>query len=170
MRYIELAIPHEFDGIRTQISQELNIPKTAVKKIIKDLRTRQNIPSWWEIQTYQGSEEELAKIRTAYEPLLPVPPIGIHRKIAEELGLKPTTVYQAIKTIRTEMKLPQYNDPALHDMELPAQTQAVGEHVEAEQSAVAPTEAAIVASGSSSDTIVPREETVTTAADGGTKE
>ncbi len=113
-RYMELATPIEFDGIRTQIAQELEIPKTAVKKIIKDLRDRQNIPSWWEAQSYKGSEEELAKIKTAYEPYLPLPDVGIHKKIAEELSLKPGDVYQAIKKIRTDMGLPQYNDPELH--------------------------------------------------------
>jgi hypothetical protein len=117
-RYQELAVPTEFDGIRTQISKELSIPKTAVKKIIKDFREKQDIPSWWDLQTFKGNEEELAKIKAAYEPHLPLPPVGIHKQIAEELSLKPGDVYQAIKTIRLEMNLPQYNDPALHGLEL----------------------------------------------------
>lgn len=117
-RYRELAVPTEFDGIRTQISTELSIPKTAVKKIVKELRDQQNIPSWWELQTYKGPSEELEKIRALYEPLLPLPEVGVHKKIAEELSLKPVDVYQAIKTIRQEMNLPQFNDPALHGLEL----------------------------------------------------
>jgi len=117
-RYQELAVPTEFDGIRTQISKELGIPKTAVKKIIKDFREKQDIPSWWDLQTYKGDEEELAKIKEAYVPHLPLPPVGIHNQIAEALSLKPGDVYQAIKTIRLEMNLPQYNDPALHGLEL----------------------------------------------------
>jgi len=117
-RYIELAVPAEFDGIRTQISKELEIPKTAVKKIIKELREKQEIPSWWDLQTYKGDEEEKAKIKAAYEPHLPLPAVGIHKQIAEELSLKPGDVYQAIKAIRLEMNLPQYNDPALHGLEL----------------------------------------------------
>ncbi len=117
-RYLELATPAEFDGIRTQIAKELSIPKTAVKKIVKELRDRQNIPSWWELETYKGSEEELANIKEAYEPMLPLPPVGAHKQIAEQLTLKPGVVYQAIKVIRQEMKLPQYNDPALHGLEL----------------------------------------------------
>ncbi len=116
-RYQELAVPTEFDGIRTQIAQELGIPKKAVKKIVKDFRERQSIPSWWELQTYKGSSEELEKIRAAYETYLPLPPIGIHKTIAEELTLNPGDVYQAIKAIRLEMNLPQYNDPALHGLE-----------------------------------------------------
>jgi hypothetical protein len=114
-RYLELANPTEFDGIRTQIARELSVPKKAVKKIIKELRDRQSIPSWWEIQTYKGSSEELDKIKAAYEPLLPVPPVGVHKIIAEQLSLKPGTIYQAIKAIRLEMNLPQYNDPVLHE-------------------------------------------------------
>jgi hypothetical protein len=113
-RYLELAQPAEFDGIRTQIAKELKIPKVAVKKIVKELRSRQNIPSWWELQAYQGNTEELEKIKEIYEPYLPVPQINIHKKIADELALKPGIVYQAIKKIRQELGLPQYNDPALH--------------------------------------------------------
>jgi hypothetical protein len=116
-RYLELAVPAEFDGIRTQIAKEMEIPKKAVKKIIKELRDRQGIPSWWELQTYKGGSEELEKIRTIYVPYLPLPPIGVHKTIAEELSLIPGEVYQAIKVIRQEMNLPQYNEPALHGLE-----------------------------------------------------
>ncbi len=116
-RYMELAVPTEFDGIRTQISHELGIPKKAVKKIVKELRDRDSIPSWWELQTYSGSSEELQKIREVYVPFLPLPPIGVHKTIAEELALNPGEVYQAIKAIRLEMNLPQYNDPSLHGLE-----------------------------------------------------
>ena len=119
-RYAELAVPQEFDGIRTQIAQELGIPKKAVKKVVQEYRTRTNMPSWWESQSYKGDSEELAKIKAAYEPYLPVPAVGIHKKIAEELSLKPGEVYQAIKAIRLEMNLPQFNDPAFHAEELAA--------------------------------------------------
>jgi hypothetical protein len=113
-RYLELAAPGEFDGIRTQIANELSIPKKAVKKIVKELRERQHIPSWWESQTYKGSAEELEKIKEHYLPLLPLPLIGAHKRIADQLEMKAGNVYQAIKVIRLEMNLPQYNDPALH--------------------------------------------------------
>jgi hypothetical protein len=92
--------------------------KKAVKKIVKELRLRNNLPSWWETQTYKGTPEELAKIRAIYEPMLPVPPVGVHKLIAQQLDMKPGVVYQAIKTIRLEMNLPQYNDPSLHESEL----------------------------------------------------
>ena len=117
-RYTVLAQPAEFDGIRTQIAKEFNIPKKAVKKIIKDFRGQEHIPSWWELQTYKGSSEELEKIKAVYQPYLPVPPVGVHKKIADTLALKPGIVYQAIKSIRQEMELPQYNNPDLHEEEL----------------------------------------------------
>jgi hypothetical protein len=117
-RYLELAQPSEFDGIRTQISKELNIPKKAVKKIIATLRNQQHIPSWWEIQSYKGSPEELERIKAVYLPMLPIPDVGVHKLIAEQLALKSTDVYQAIKSIRLEMNLPQYNDPSAHEDEL----------------------------------------------------
>jgi hypothetical protein len=116
-RYLELAQPIEFDGIRTQIANELQIPKKAVKQIVKNLRIESHIPSWWELQTYKGSTEEFEKIKAVYEPYLPLPPIGVHKHIAEQLSIKASVVYQAIKTIREELGLPQYNDPALHEHE-----------------------------------------------------
>jgi hypothetical protein len=116
-RYKELAVPSEFDGIRSQIAHELSIPKKAVKQIVKALRERESIPSWWESQTYKGDTEEKDKILAAYQPFLPIPPVGVHRQIADELDLKPGTVYQAIKTIRSELNLPPYNDPELHASE-----------------------------------------------------
>ncbi len=116
-RYKELAIPGEFDGIRSQIANELSVPKKAVKQIVKTLRDREHIPSWWESQTYKGDSEEKTRIQIAYEPYLPIPPVGVHRLIADELDLKPGIVYQAIKVIRQELELPQYNDPSLHAAE-----------------------------------------------------
>ena len=149
-RYIELATPAEFDGIRTQISKELSIPKTAVKKIIKELRDRQSIPSWWELQTYKGSDEELAKIRAVYEPMLPVPPVGVHKQIADQLEFKPSVVYQAIKVIRQEMKLPQYNDPTLHGLEATPPKDGTQPDATGETTAVtveAPTDSTVSADG-----------------------
>jgi hypothetical protein len=145
-RYLELAVPSEFDGIRTQISKELNIPKSAVKKIVKELRDRQGIPSWWELQTYKGSSEELEKIKVLYEPLLPVPPIGIHKQIAEQLELKAGEVYQAIKAIRLEMNLPQYNDPALHGLEFPPPRAENGQKKQEEQTVATQAETTSTAS------------------------
>jgi hypothetical protein len=138
-RYLELAQPAEFDGIRTQIAKEFSIPKKAVKNIVKELRGRQNIPSWWELQAYKGSTEELEKIKAVYEPYLPVPQITVHKKIAEELSLKPGTVYQAIKMIRQELGLPQYNDPALHAEELAER--AKGRQTPATEQSTSPAEA-----------------------------
>ncbi|GHO87290.1 hypothetical protein KSZ_52960 [Dictyobacter formicarum] len=143
-RYLMLAQPSEFDGIRTQIAKEFSIPKKAVKKIIKDLRDRQHIPSWWEIQTYKGSQEELDRIKAIYEPYLPVPPVGVHKKISETLDLKPGTVYQAIKAIRTELNLPQYNDPKFHEEEL-------AEHIKRAQAKKAAAEAAKAAPAENKD-------------------
>ena len=116
-RYLELAHPVEFDGIRTQIAGELSVPKALVKRAVIDLRTRMQMPSWWELQTYTGGNTELDRIRRAYMPLLPVPPIGVHKTIAQELGLDAATVYQGIKRIRAEMRWPRFNAPALHDGE-----------------------------------------------------
>lgn len=157
-RYTQLSQPSEFDGIRTQIAKEFDIPKKAVKKIIKDLRDRQHIPSWWEIQTYKGSLEELERIKTAYQPYLPVPPVGVHKEISEKLNLKPGTVYQAIKTIRVELNLPQYNDPKYHEEELAAhikklQAKKIADATEAAMVATAETAPATTAETAPATTV-----------------
>ena len=143
-RYLELAQPAEFDGIRTQIAHELSIPKRAVKQIIKDLRTRNEIPSWWELQTYKGSTEELERIKSAYAPYLPIPPVGVHKLLSDQLAIKPGVIYQAIKAIRQELNLPQYNDPSLHTEELEKIKQETQsrqkDRQEAQQAANHPTE------------------------------
>src|SRR5262249_48515691 len=61
-RYLELAQPVEYDGIRSQIATELGVPKSAVKKAILELRQRMQMPSWWELQAYRGSEVDLERI------------------------------------------------------------------------------------------------------------
>lgn len=119
-RYMELAQPHEYDGLRTQIAKELGIPKTAVKQIVITLRSRLNLPSWWELQPYHGSSEDKERIRQAYLATLPLPPVGVHKHIAEELHLSAGVVYQAIKAIRSEMNLPAYNPPEAHGLVPPA--------------------------------------------------
>jgi hypothetical protein len=118
-RYLELAQPVEFDGIRTQIATELSVPKAAVKKAVLELRQRMQMPSWWELQSYKGNDQDLGRIRQVYVGYLPVPPIGIHKVVAEELSLEPLAVYQGIRRIRAEMHLPQFNPPELHQ-EMPA--------------------------------------------------
>lgn len=154
-RYLELAVPIEFDGIRSQIAHELAIPKKAVKQIVKALREREHMPSWWETQTYKGDEEEKAKIKSAYEPYLPIPPVGVHRKIADELDLKPGIVYQAIKTIRMEMNLPPYNDPELHAAEFEEIKRRTREAKEAREAA----KAALAAANSESGAVPTSEQT-----------
>jgi DNA-directed RNA polymerase subunit RPC12/RpoP len=113
-RYLELSQPVEFDGIRTQIATELGVPRTLVKKAVLELRQRLQLPSWWELKAYTGGDNMLDRIRQAYVPHLPVPPIGVHQVIAEQLGLEPAQVYQGIRRIRAEMHLPRYNPPAAH--------------------------------------------------------
>jgi hypothetical protein len=113
-RYLELAKPVEFDGIRTRISGELRVPKSLVKKAIAELRARMALPSWWDLQAYTGAETDLERIRQAYLPLLPVPEVGVHKTLAAQLGMDPRAVYQGIRRIRAEMRLPQYNPPDLH--------------------------------------------------------
>lgn len=131
-RYLELAQPVEFDGIRTQIASELSVPKHIVKQVVRELRSQRQLPSWWELKSYTGSAGELGRIRELYAPHLPVPPIGVHKMIAEQLGMESADVYHAIRRIRAEMRLPQYNAPALHEGD--SGTQAPAEAVVSQES------------------------------------
>jgi hypothetical protein len=110
-RYLELANPVEYDGIRTQIAAELGAPKPVVRVVVRELRMRRGMPSWWEAQGFSGSLADLARIKAAYTPYLPLPPVGVHREIAEKLGLEPRAVYRGIRKIRAQMGLSQYNTP-----------------------------------------------------------
>ncbi|MGO8948724.1 MAG: hypothetical protein ACLQUY_13945 [Ktedonobacterales bacterium] len=121
-RYQELAAPVEFDGIRTQIASELSIPKPMVKRTVAELRKRLQLPSWWELQSYSGSADDLERIRAAYLPSLPIPEVGVHKHLAEQLGLDSGVVYQGIRRIRAEMHLPQYNPPETHETLPPVST------------------------------------------------
>lgn len=112
-RYLELAHP-EFDGIRTQIAHELQLPKSAVKRVIAALRAQAHLPSWWEVQNFVGSPADLERIQVAYTASLPSPTLGIHKQIAQELQLPPSQVYHAIRSIRLTMGLPVFNPPEVH--------------------------------------------------------
>ncbi len=116
-RYRTLAQP-EFDGIRTQIAQEFGLPKSTIKTIVANLCKREHLPSWWDLQAYQGSPEDLERIKAAYLPYLPVPPIGVHRVLATELQLPPATIYHGIRTVRLALGLPTFNPPELHEQDM----------------------------------------------------
>ncbi len=111
-RYLELAQPHEYDGIRHTIAAEMDIPLRAVREVVRYLRQRERLsisrpPADWEF-----TDEELARVRERYLPALPLPPIGIHKQIATELGMTNTRAFHAIALIRQELGLPQYNPRA----------------------------------------------------------
>jgi hypothetical protein len=72
------------------------------------------MPSWWELQGFAGTSDDLERIKAAYIPRLPLPPVGIHREIAEQLGLEPRMVYRGIRKLRAQLGLPQYNTPGAH--------------------------------------------------------
>jgi len=108
-RYLELASPQEFDGIRQQVATELSLPKGAVRRVVRDLRARLGLPSWWEVQQRPLSVEQITAVQDRYVPLLPLPPVGVHKQIAAELGLSNLQVYRAIGQVREQLRLPQYN-------------------------------------------------------------
>ncbi len=108
-RYLELAQP-EFDGIRHQIAAELAIPINTVKAIVKDLRAQMKLPSWWELSALTLTDEQRAAVRALYLPELPLPEVGVHRHIAEQLGLRSLAVYTEIGALRDELGLPRFNE------------------------------------------------------------
>ena len=129
-RYLELAQP-EFDGIRHQIATEVGIPLRAVKDIIKQLRAEQQIPSWWDRGANMPTPEQIEQIRTLYLPLLPDPEVGVHKRIAAQLQLSNTSVYQAIGQIRADLNLPRYT-PRPEEVETGPEAQDAQEDVQEE--------------------------------------
>ena len=112
-RYLELATPHEYDGIRSQIAEELHLSKTLVKRAVKDVRFRLNLPSWWDERKAVLPSEVIETVRPRYLAILAVealPPVGVHNQLAEELGLTSLQAYRAIGHIRAELGLPKFND------------------------------------------------------------
>jgi hypothetical protein len=81
----------------------------AVKDIIKQTREEVGIQSWWERGGGIPSPESMEKIKELYAPLLPDPEVGVHKRIATELHLTNTSVYQAIAKIRDDLQLPRYS-------------------------------------------------------------
>lgn len=109
-RYKELAQPVEFDGIRSRIAEELGVPKSVVKRVVKEYRERLHLPSWWDVSHQPLTPAQVELVRQRYEPLLPLPPIGVHHTLAQELGLSGWAVYQAIGQIRQQLGLTRYNE------------------------------------------------------------
>lgn len=112
-RYLALATPREYDGIRSQIAGELHLPKRLVKRAVNDLRQRLGRPSWWEMQQSAPAPEVVVAVKERYLTLLeedPLPPIGIHHQLADEMGLSGLQVYRAIGQIRAERGLPKFNE------------------------------------------------------------
>ena len=112
-RYLELAIPHEYDGIRSQIAEELRLPKAQVKRVVKELRVRLGRSSWWDEQRSALAPEVIEAVRERYVTLLAgdaLPPVGIHSELAAALALTPVQVYRAIGQIRIGLGLPKFNE------------------------------------------------------------
>lgn len=109
-RYTELAQPSEFDGIRSKIAEELRMPRAVVKRVVKDYRERLHLPSWWDVSHQPLTAAQIELVRDRYVPLLPLPPIGVHHRLAAELGFNGWAVYQAIGQIRQQLGLARYNE------------------------------------------------------------
>jgi len=56
------------------------------------------------------STDQITAVRSLYEPLLPLPPIGCHKIIAAQLKMEEWRVHVAIKLIRGQMGLERWNE------------------------------------------------------------
>jgi hypothetical protein len=56
------------------------------------------------------SPDQLLAIKSLYEPLLPVPPIGCHKIIAAQLKMDEWRVHVGIKLVRAQMGLERWNE------------------------------------------------------------
>ena len=55
------------------------------------------------------SEDQMLAIKSLYEPLLPLPPIGCHKIIATQLRMDEWRVHVGIGLIRAQMGLERWN-------------------------------------------------------------
>ncbi len=55
------------------------------------------------------SPDQLLAIKTLYEPLLPLPPIGCHKIIAIQLKMDEWRVHVGIRLVRSQMGLQRWN-------------------------------------------------------------
>ena len=56
------------------------------------------------------SPDQLLAIKSLYEPLLPLPPIGCHKIIAAQLKMDEWRVHVGIKLVRSQMGLDRWNE------------------------------------------------------------
>ena len=56
------------------------------------------------------SPDQLIAIKSLYEPLLPLPPIGCHKIIAAQLKMDEWRVHVGIKLVRAQMGLDRWNE------------------------------------------------------------
>ncbi len=56
------------------------------------------------------SPDQMLAVKSLYEPLLPLPPIGCHKIIAAQLRIDEWRVHVAIKLIRAQMGLDRWNE------------------------------------------------------------
>lgn len=56
------------------------------------------------------SPEQMIAIRSLYEPLLPLPPIGCHKIIAAQLKMEEWRVHVGIKLVRAQLGLDRWNE------------------------------------------------------------
>ena len=56
------------------------------------------------------SPDQLMAIKSLYEPLLPLPPIGCHKIIAAQLKMDEWRVHVGIKLVRAQLGLDRWNE------------------------------------------------------------
>jgi hypothetical protein len=56
------------------------------------------------------SPDQLLAIKSLYEPLLPLPPIGCHKIIAAQLKMDEWRVHVGIKLVRAQLGLDRWNE------------------------------------------------------------
>ena len=91
------------------------------------------------------SPDQLLAIKSLYEPLLPLPPIGCHKIIAAQLKMDEWRVHVGIKLVRAQMGLDRWNEertdkpadymvakhaPKTEEIAVPVETEAVDAVIE----------------------------------------
>jgi len=92
------------------IGKEINLEPNKVFFGINLVRQKLKLPKLpYPKRKLAVSPDQLSAIKSLYEPLLPLPPIGCHKIIAAQLKMDEWRVHVGIGIIRKQMNLPRWN-------------------------------------------------------------
>lgn len=106
----KLMLPLPNPDCHEVIAEKIGIEANKVFFGINLVRQKMNLPKLpYPKRKLAISIDQLNAIKSLYEPLLPLPPIGCHKFLAKQLKMDEWRVHVGIGIIRKQMSLPRWN-------------------------------------------------------------